>query len=225
MEDNRNQLYAGIIWIISAVALGIYGVLLFLNSTIPGIKELVHFLSNINDGYIYLAAFISVLVEGLYFVGSFFPGASLIMILAIISGTNGYIVFCTTLLLIFIGWNIAGIVNIYLAKIYREKIVRLQYSKEYLIKDRIWATWFPAFRSSYEVAQVMEGGSPMGVFLSSLRVKFWSTLFVGGLALSIPFVLDIDNLSSRENFFTIFIVFSISLIVGIRKIRNYLLSN
>lgn len=220
MQD-KNQLYAGMIWIISAVALAIYGILLFLHSEIPGIDDLVNFLSHIDKSYIYLAAFLSVFIEGLYFIGSFFPGASLVMIIAIISGTSGYIVFCITLFLIFIGWSLAGIVNIYLAKVYRKKIVKLQQSEEYHVKDRIWTTWFPAFRSSYEVAQVMEGGNPMKVYISSLKVRFWATLFVGGLALIIPRIFDINHSSDRESFLTLFVVFCISLVVGIRKVKIY----
>jgi hypothetical protein len=220
MED-KNQLYAGIIWIISAVALVIYGILLFMNSQIPGMGELVYFLSNIDDRYIYLGAFLSIFIEGLYFIGSFFPGASLVTIIAIISGASGYVVLCTTLLLIFIGWSLAGMVNIYLAKIYRKRIIKLQHSEDYHIQDHIWTTWFPAFRSSYEVAQVIEGGHPMKVYLSSLKVRFWATLLVGVLAIVIPFIIDIDNLSDRESFLTIFIVFCISLVVGIRKIKSY----
>ena len=111
--------------------------------------------------------------------------------------------------------------NIYFAKVYRNKIVKLAHCEDYHVKDRVWTTWFPAFRSSYEVAQVTEGGHPMKVFISSLRVKFWATLFVGSLALIIPFMLNINNLSDRENFLTISVVFCISFIVGFRKIKGY----
>ena len=220
MKD-RSQLYAGIIWIVSAIALAIYGILLFLNSEIPGMGELVNFLSNIDKSYIFLASFLAIFVEGLYFIGSFFPGASFVLITAIVSGVSGYSVFCITLLLIFIGWSLAGIVNIYFAKIYRNRIIKLQHSEDYHVKDRVWTTWFPAFRSSYEVAQVIEGGHPMKVFISSLKVRLWATLFVGILALIIPLILDIDGSSDRESFVTIFIVFCISLIVGIRKMKIY----
>ncbi len=218
---DRSQLYAGIIWIVSAIALAIYGVTLLLNSQIPGIAELVNFLSHIDEKYIYVTVFLAIFIEGLYFIGSFFPGASLVLIIAIISRSSGYTVFCITLLLIFVGWSLAGLVNIYLAKIYRNRIVKLSHSEEYHIKDRIFTTWFPAFRSSYEVAQIVEGGHPMKVFISSLKVRFWATLFVGSLALIIPLILDIGNSSDRESFLTIFIVFCISLIVGIRKVKNY----
>ena len=220
MKD-KNGLYAGIVWIISALALAVYGIMLLFNSQIPGIKEIVNFLSNIDDAYIYLTAFAIIFIEGLYFIGSFFPGASLVLILAIISGASGYVVFCATLFLIFLGWSIAGAVNIFLAKMYRHKIIKLQHSENFNIKDRVWTTWFPAFRSSYEVAQVIEGGRPLKIFISSLRVRFWATMFVGSLALLVPLVFNVHNLSNRESFVTIFIVFCISLFVGVRKIKNY----
>lgn len=218
---NKNSLYAGIIWIVSAIALAIYGILLFLNSEIPGTGELVSFLLTIDKRYIYLTAFLSIFIEGLYFIGSFFPGASLVMIIAIISGASGYVVFFITLSLIFIAWSLAGIVNIYVAKIYRNKIINLQHSEDYHVKDHIWTTWFPAFRSSYEIAQVIEGGYPVKVFISSLKVRFWATLFLGTLALILPIMFDINNLSDRESLLTIFMVFSISIIVGIRKVKIY----
>jgi hypothetical protein len=219
--NNRSELYAGIIWITSAIALAIYGVLLFLNSEIPGMGELVNFISGIDSKYIYLAAFISIFIEGLYFVGSFFPGASLVIIMAIISGTNGTLTFIITLSLIFIGWSIAGFLNIFLANIYRERIIRLKHSEDYFVKDRTLTTWFPAFRSSYEVAQVIEGGHPIKIFLSSLRVRFWSTLFVGGLALIVPLLIDIKSSSDHESFLIILVVFGISLTVGFRKVKRY----
>jgi membrane protein DedA with SNARE-associated domain len=221
IKKNKSQLYAGIIWIISAIALALYGLIFFFNSQVPGMGELVSYLSSIDNKYIYLAAFISVFIEGLYFIGSFFPGASFVIILAIISGASGYVVFSTTLFLIFIGWSLAGIINIYFAKVYRDRIVKLMHTENYNIKDRVWTTWFPSFRSSYEVAQVIEGGHPVKVYISSLRVRFWATLFVGLLALIIPLIMDVDNTSDKESFVTILIILLISLIVGIVKVRKY----
>jgi hypothetical protein len=209
--NNKSQLYAGLIWVASAAALAIYGTLLLSNSEIPGMGDLVRFLSSIDDTYIYLAAFISVFIEGLYFVGSFFPGASLVMIIAIISGASGYLVLFTTLLLIFVGWSLAGMCNIYFAKMYRSKVIKLQHDDEYGVSDRVWTTWFPAFRSSYEVAQVVEGGNPLKVFISSLRVRFFATIFVGILSLIVPLILDINETSDKESLTTISIVMCISL--------------
>jgi hypothetical protein len=223
MKD-KSQLYAGIIWITSALVLAVYAALLFFNSNVPGMGELVRLLSEIDEKYIFVAAFVSIFIEGLYFVGSFFPGASLVMIVAIISGAGGYLIFLTTIALIFIGWSIAGACNIYFAHVYRNKIAKLQHTQEYAVHDRVWTTWFPAFRSSYEVAQVIEGGHPMRVFISSLRVRLWATIFVGGLSFVVPFLLDINSMSNKESFVTIFIVFAISLVVGLRKVRAYFLS-
>lgn len=79
IKTDKSQLYAGIIWVVSAVALAIYGTILFLNSKVPGIAELVNFLSRIDEKYIYVAAFLSICIEGLYFIGSFFPGSGLIL--------------------------------------------------------------------------------------------------------------------------------------------------
>lgn len=220
---NKSELYAGLIWIVSAIALGIYGIMLYFKSTLPGMGDLVKFLTNIEDKYIYLAAFGSVFIEGLYFIGSFFPGASLVLLVAIVSGMFGYGVLVITLVSIFIGWSIAGIINIIFAHLYRNKIAKLEHSNEYLIHDRVWTTWFPAFRSSYEVAQVVEGGHPVRVYISSLRVRFWATLFVGVLAMIMPLIFNIDNFSDKESYVTILGVLLISLSVGILKVRNYFL--
>lgn len=220
MKD-KSQLYAGIIWVVSAIALLVYGFLLFNDSQIPGMSDLITFLSGIDTKYIYLSAFVSVFIEGLYFIGSFFPGASLVMVITIISGTNGYSVFLITLSLIFIGWSMAGMVNIYLAKIYRNKIIKLNHSEDYHVNDRIWTTWFPSFRSSYEVAQIIEGGHPLKVFISSLRVRLLAILLLGGLSLIIPLVFDVKETSEGDNFTVIAVVFIISLVVGIVKIKKY----
>ncbi len=141
----KDQLYSGIIWIISAMALALYGIILLFNSHIPGVKELVDFLSEIDNKYVYLVAFLSIFIEGLYFIGNFFPGASLVLLVTIISGINGIIVFCVTLLFIFVGWSLAGAVNIYMAKTYRRKIIKAEHSKDYhvnspLTKDRALGT-------------------------------------------------------------------------------------
>ncbi len=221
-SEHKNILYAGIVWIVSAIALLIYGTLTILHTNVPGTEDLVKFLTNIEGKYIYLAAFLSVFIEGLYFVGNFFPGASLVLILAVLSGSGGVSVFLTTIFLIFIGWCLAGVVNIYAAKTYRSKIIKLEEKEDYHVKDHVWTTWFPSFRASYEVAQVTEGGNPFKVFLSSLRVRIWASLFVGGIAFIIPIFFDISKTTDREGYISIIIVALISLVVGIIKIRNYL---
>ena len=225
MENNKNLhrhiLHAGIVWILSAVALAIYGTLTMLNTNVPGTEELIKFLTSIEGKYIYIAAFVSVFIEGLYFIGNFFPGASLVLILAALSGSVVSAVFLTTIFLIFLGWCLAGIVNIYLAKTYRAKIIKLEEREGYDVEDRVWTTWFPAFRASYEVAQVTEGGNPFKVFMSSLRVRIWASLFVGGVAFVIPIFFDISKTTDREGYISIIVVSIISLVVGIVKFRDY----
>lgn len=221
-NKNKNNLYSGLVWIVSALALIAYGLLIYFNSTVPGMSEVMAFLTSIETKYIYIGAFISVIIEGLYFIGSFFPGASLLIILAILSQSAGWSVFLITMLLVFLGWAIAGALNITIAKTYRSKIMKLEHIEEYEVKDHVWTTWFPAFRASHEVAQVAEGGHAMKVFFSSLRVRFFTTLFLGVLALIIPLFFDINNTSDQDGYVSIIVVAAISMAVGMAKIRKYL---
>lgn len=184
---HRNTFYAGIVWIISALSLTTYGIIGLFNATIPGVEQMVTFLSSIDGQYIYLGAFIAILLEGLYFIGSFFPGASLVVILAILSQLNGHFVFFITILTIFIGWSIAGAINIFATKLYRSQIIKLKDVEDYSVKDRVWTTWFPAFRANYEVEQTIEGGNPIKVFASSMRVKFFVSIAVAIVTLIFPF--------------------------------------
>lgn len=222
---NKNALYAGIVWLLSATALIIWALFVYFSPAVPGVDDLVKFIMNIDEKYIYVGALISVFVEGLYFIGSFFPGSSLILILAILSQLSGPMTLAVTIFLIFVGWCAAGAINIYGAKLYRSRIAKLEKLEDYNIHDRVWTTWFPAFRSSYEVAQVAEGGDPYKVFLSSLRVRFWASLFVGALAVIIPIFFDISHTTSRDGYVVTMIVAGISLVVGIRKIREFLKGN
>ncbi len=224
-STNKNTLYAGIVWLLSAVALIIWTLFVYLSPSVPGVDDLVKFIMNIDEKYIYIGALISVFIEGLYFIGSFFPGSSLILILAILSQFSGPVTLAVTILLIFVGWCVAGAINIYGAKVYRNRIAKLAKLEHYDIHDRVWTTWFPAFRSSYEVAQVAEGGDPYKVFLSSLRVRFWASLFVGLLAVVIPMFFDISNTTSREGYVISMIVAGISLVVGVRKVREFIKGN
>jgi len=125
--------------------------------------------------------------------------------------------------MIFVGWCLAGVMNIYLAKAYRSKIIKLEEKEGYHVRDRVWTTWFPSFRASYEVAQVTEGGNPLKVFISSLRVKIWASLFFGGITFIIPLFFDISKTTDKEGYISVLAVALISLVVGIVKIRNYFL--
>jgi hypothetical protein len=215
--------YAGIIWILSSVSLIIYALLSLQNQNIPGMKELIDFLSDVDGLYIYVAAFITILIEGLYIVGSFFPGSTILVLLSILSQVGGVAPFVFTILAVFLGWCVAGIINIACAKIYGAKILQKSHNPAYQVTDRPWTTWFPAFRANYEVAQIAEGGDPYKVLLSSIRVKFFVSLFMLGSLALLPLFLDIHELGNEEGIISVLAVAGISFMVGIFKIRKYLI--
>jgi hypothetical protein len=219
--SSRRELYSAIVWIFAGLSLVAYGITGFVNASIPGVEELVAFLYSVEGKYIYLAAFVSIFIEGIYFIGNFFPGSTLIVILALFSQLAGAAVFIGTILAIFAGWCLAGIVNILFANIYRSKIARLQEDDEYKIKDRLWTTWFPAFRANYEVAQIVDGGNPLKVFLSSVRVKSWASIAAALFILIIPLFVDINEVSNEEGFVTVAVVAVISFVVGAVRLRRY----
>lgn len=221
-KQQKAEFYSAFVWIFAGLALVTYCGIGFLNASVPGVEELVSFLSTVEGTYIYLAALLSIFIEGLYFIGSFFPGSTLVLILAILSQVAGAPVFIGTILAIFLGWCLAGSINIWFAKTYRSKIARLQEYEEYKIKDRLWTTWFPAFRANYEVAQITDGGNPFKVLLSSIRVKFWASLAAALCVLILPLFVDIKNVSNEEGFVTVMVVAIISFIVGGSKLRKYL---
>jgi len=164
-ESSKKELYSAVVWILAGLSLVAYTIIGFINASIPGVEELVAFLSSVEGRYIYLAAFVSIFIEGLYFIGSFFPGSTLVVILAIFSQSAGVAAFFATTFFIFAEWCLAGIVNMLFAKAYHSKVARLREDDEYQIKDRLWTTWFPAFRANYEVAQIIDGGNSFKVFL------------------------------------------------------------
>lgn len=218
---NKAEFYSAIVWILAGASLVIYCLLGVYNTEIPGVEELVVFLSSVEGKYIYTAAFLSILIEGLYFVGSFFPGSTLVVIVAILSQLSGITVFLGTILSIFIGWCVAGALNIYFAKTYLQRFSHLQENKEYQVKDRPWTTWFPSFRANYEVAQITEGGNPVKVFFSSVRVKFWASIAAGIYVLIIPFFMDIKEVSNEEGFISVAVIALVSFVVGFVKLKKY----
>ncbi len=205
----------------AGLTLTAYGLTGLFNASVPGVEQLVVFLAGVEGTYIYLAAFVSILIEGLYIVGNFFPGSTLVLILAILSQLVGIPVFIATILVIFLGWCLAGVINILFARMYRSKIARLQEDSRYQIKDHLWTTWFPAFRANHEVAQVIGGANPFKVFLSSVRVKFFASVAAAAVTLVIPFFVDIHQVSNKEGFATIAIVAVVCFIVGGMKLRKY----
>src|SRR3989344_2439694 len=220
--NSRAAMYASLVWILSGLVLTAYGIVGLLNETIPGVEELVAFLSSADGKYIYPAAFLSMFLEGLYFFGSFFPGSTLVAVLAVLSQVSGIASFLATIVIIFFAWSAAGAINILFATLYRSKLIKMAFDPSAEVKDRLWTTWFPAFRANYEVAQIIEGGSPLRVFLSSVRVKFWVSIMMLGITGALPFFIDINDVSNDEGFATIALVAGITFLVGILKMRSFL---
>jgi len=116
MPKNKTKLYGAFVWILAGIALLSYGILGLTQTNIPGVEQLVAFVNGAQGGYLYAAAFVAIFLEGLYFIGSFFPGSSLVLLIAIVAQAGGLQQFLLIIGTIFIGWVIAGIVNIFGAK-------------------------------------------------------------------------------------------------------------
>jgi hypothetical protein len=212
---NNTVFYAGVVWLISAAALITFGILALLLESFPGIEQLVILIDSLSGNYIYIAAFLTILIEGLYVIGNFFPGSSSVLILAVLSQFGGTTQFILTIFAIFVGWVLAGAINIIIAR----KYLKNTNQGVVLVQDKTWATWFPPFRASYEVTQVVEGGSLVKILLSSVRVKLWTCLGIGIIAYLLPNIVDIHEVNNQEGFVSLTVIAIIMIIVGIRKIR------
>lgn len=203
-----------LVWIVSGLFLVIYSGLGLLDVSIPGVEELVTFINSTSGMYLYLAAFLAIFFEGLYIVGNFIPGSTLVLLLAIFAQAGGTFAFLGTILAIFVGWCLAGTINIFLtARILRQRGISIAPTAP--IHDRLLTTWYPAFRANYEVAQVVSGISPLRVFWSSLRVKIWASLAAAAYALILPYIIDMNNINNEEGFATVLGVSIICIGVGV----------
>jgi len=219
-SKQSQQIYGGIIWLLSGLALTIYAVMGLKGKQVYGVEELFALIQSAEGGYIYLAAFVSIFIEGLYFFGSFFPGGTLIVIIVIVSQILSWKVFTITILTIFSGWCLVGALNIYLAKYYRKFILDNPPDTDYQVTDKIWLTWFPSFRANHEVAQVTEGAVPWEVFVSSVRVKIIASIGAAIYTLLLPLFVNIEEVSNEEGFWSMCAIAIITFTVGIWKIRQ-----
>ncbi len=209
-----------LVWIVSGLFLVIYSGLGLLDVSIPGVEELVKFINSTSGMYLYAAAFLAIFFEGLYIVGNFIPGSTLVLLLAIFAQAGGTFAFLGTILAIFVGWCLAGAINIFLtARILKQR--GLPIAPATPVRDRILTTWYPAFRANYEVAQVVSGIPPLRVFWSSLRVKIWASLGAAAYALILPFIIDMNNINNEEGFATVLGVSIICIGVGVWQLRNH----
>ena len=204
---------SGTVWIISGAFLLIYSGMGLLDINIPGVEDLVAFMQHTEGWYVYLAAFLAVFFEGLYIVGNFIPGTTFILLTAVLAQAGGTLTFLGTILAIFIGWLLAGLINIFLtAKILSRQ--NKQVIIEPVVHNHFFTTWYPAFRANHEVSQIAAGIPPSKVFWSSFRVKVFACTIAAIGALIIPFFIDIQTISNEEGFTTVFILAFICLTVG-----------
>jgi len=204
--ENRS---GGIVWIIAGIGLLTYATIGTLLQDIPGIEQLVAWLESLAGWWVLLAAFVAMFLEGLYFIGSFFPGTSIVVVLAVLTGGIDGGFFIALILTIFLAWCLAGVVNILLAERFR-----LAPNIEAVVEDRPLETWFPAFRANHEVAQVIAGAHRWRVFLSSVRVKLFGCLVFVAYGVLVPLFVDVTTLSNDQGFSTLFVVAAIMIGVG-----------
>lgn len=208
-----------LVWIFSGCFLLIYSGLGLLQVSIPGVEQLIAFINSTSGMYLYAAAFLAIFFEGLYIVGNFIPGSTLVLLLAIFAQTGGTLAFLGTIFAIFLGWCLAGVVNIFLtARILRRRGTPVPPSEK--INDRTLTTWYPAFRANYEVSQVVAGVPPLKVLFSSLRVKVLASIGAAIYALILPLIIDMDTISNDEGFLTVFGVAVICIGVGVWQFRQ-----
>lgn len=214
-----NTQRAGTVWILSGCFLLIYSLLGLFDISIPGVEDLVAFMQQTEGWYVFLAAFTAVFFEGLYIVGNFIPGTTFILLAAILAQAGGTLTFLGTILAIFVGWVLAGCINIFLtAKILAKRGHRIETPPA--VHDHFFTTWYPAFRANQEVSQVAAGIPPLTVLWSSLRVKVFASSAAALGALILPYIIDIKTISNDEGFTTVFIMALICLTVGIWQARH-----
>lgn len=210
---------SALVWIISGLFLLCYGGLGLLQFTIPGVQELSSFIEDMSGMHLYTAAFLSILFEGLYIIGNFIPGSTLVILLAILSQAGGTTSFLLTIFAIFVGWCVAGGINIFLtARLINQDSV--QTTEELTVHDRFLTTWYPAFRANYEVAQVVAGIPVRTVLWSSIRVKIFASIGAALYALIIPFFIDVQNLNNEEGFAIVFGIGITCVVVGVWQWRG-----
>lgn len=219
MQKCSNKIYGGLVWIVSGLALLSYGILGLIQADIPGVQDIIAFVNSAEGMYLLVAAFVTIFIEGLYFLGSFFPGTSLVLLITILAQSGGYFTFAISIITVFIGWTLAGAVNILGAR-YFSSLVTITKLKAATLEQNAEITWFPAFRSNTEVAQVAEGHQPLQVFLSSTLIKLYASVGLGIYALVIPLFIDLQAVNNKQGFIGLAVLSFVNIGVGIYKIRE-----
>jgi hypothetical protein len=209
---------SGMVWIISGSVLGTYSLLGLIGFGVPGIEDLVAFLSQAEGWEFIVAAFIAIMFEGLYLVGNFFPGTSIVMLLAVLSSVGSWWRFVATIVAIFIGWCVAGAINIFLAHRAMQRAEKP--AEPFVVRDNVLLTWLPTFRANYEVSQIAAGGNLWQVLFSAIRVRFIASLVAGAIAAVVAVAIDLESIDNEEGFLSLFVFVAIMLYVGWREFQK-----
>jgi len=209
---------SGYVWLISGVALGVYAFSGLLGVGVPGVEDLIRVLSQAQGWEFAAAGFVAILFEGLYLVGNFFPGTTTVTLLAIFSSIGSWWRFVATVVAIFIGWCIAGTVNVFLAHRALKKHQDPEHA--FIVRDNLWLTWLPAFRANYEVSQVAAGGNVWQVWRSALRVRFLVTAIAATGAAIAAQIINFEGIKNEEGFISLFAFVAIMLFVGWRELQK-----
>jgi len=204
------------VWFIAALALFVYGTLVLYNTAVPGVADILAIVSGFKKEYIYLAGFLGIFIESLYVVGSFFPGTTLVTLIAVTAQFSGNATLLVAVLFIFAGWLLAGLVNVYAARFFLKKVE----VQDALVSDRIWLTWYPAFRAAHEVASVAEGMPVWRVIVSSIKVKaiMSALLFFGALLVS--HIFDVSKMNNTEGVISVYALALVSASVGVWQLLH-----
>lgn len=213
------QKRSGYVWLISAGALFLYGVVGLTGFGLPGIEELVKLLARASGWEFVVAGFVAIFLEGLYVIGNFFPGSTTVMLLAILSSFGSWWQFLGTIFAIFVGWSLAGLVNIAVA--YRSFQAGKPLPEHvFIVRDNFWLSWFPAFRANYEVSQIASGGHLWDVVVSAIRVRFFASAALAGILAVISSLLDLNAISNQESFVSVLLIATIMAAVGYYELRH-----
>lgn len=208
-------------WFVSALFMLLYVFLFMLGYEVPGVEQVVAFVDGIPPEYIYLAAFLAILIEGLYVIGVFFPGTTFVAIFVILSQTVSWFSFSITIFAIFLGWVLAGLINIafayFLKRSHKKDLVQ---DSKYHVQDKTMLTWLPVFRANYEVAQILEGGSVSKVLISSIKVRVYASLAATLFLYIAGLFIEIGSISNSEGFITLAIVGVVIIFVASFKFKS-----
>ncbi len=222
MLSKSPYVISGYVWLFSGLCLLIYASVGLFGYQIPGVEQATSFLSGVEGYYIYLSAFIVIFIEGIYLIGNFFPGSTALIIIALGAQIQSTYAFISTIIAIFTGWCLAGGINVLLGKVFHNKFSSNTNDPmhEPTVNSQKLITWFPAFRSNYEVAQIIEGNSIYMVLLSSFKIKLITSFVMMLILYILSLFVDVSSVKNEEGFVTLIVLSLICFLVGINTIKK-----